>query len=615
MPFHRLDCAARTLTLRNGLEEEGTVPIEWNLADDRSISAYQPPPVSLFISIMSAARHSHARDQLRRSWANRFDGGVGPWPAAASAWDYAFFVGDAKSGSLSIGNDDISSYNRMLGDVVYLHVPDDYARLATKVIASFRWVTAHVQASFILKLDEDTWLDPTGVLGWIRATPIEYGGTVHAAPVAREGKWAVAQDVFNASQYPACSHAVVVEPTAFWPLPHTCLPQAAQLASARADAKGGGYIVATAAALSALRVIEEKRSTFIDNVEDATMGLAMNATGVTPTHLPMFREIPPDLPPWDELPIERISALLQDCCATETLLYHKPLDMRVCDACRGYEDQQPPSWSTSDESTRRHLKRALTLTSPSLSPTSPRVPQPPPLPPSPPNPPPLPPLLPPSPEGPPPPPNRFYFRVHDSPDECGASTVPAIITYTGVYGFAGRCGVVCAGQGLSCALPPPHIQTATCVGKAAAFYGLTCSSIFPGNWRGNPSFNDPRYTGTGVCYYQTTATSTDTYCQAYTSSVAVKQLCYCAPPPPPPSLPPTFPSPSPPSPPPSPPAPPSQPPAPPAPPMQPDSPSPPPLPLQPPPLKPPPSPPLPRPTSVITSQYSQCADADGGGTG
>ena len=48
----------------------------------------------------------------------------------------------------------------MLGDIVRLAAPDDYARLGDKVLAALAWAEAHVHAEFFLKLDTDTWVHP-----------------------------------------------------------------------------------------------------------------------------------------------------------------------------------------------------------------------------------------------------------------------------------------------------------------------------------------------------------------------------------------------------------------------------------------------------------------------
>ena len=116
----------------------------------------------------------------------------------SSEWDYGFFVGGAEQpGAVP-----------MLGDVVRLQVPDDYVHLGEKVLAALQWTLEHVEAEFILKVDEDTWVHADRLALWLRTIDANqpggwYGGMVHRAPVQRAGKWSVPSGLYSASEYPA----------------------------------------------------------------------------------------------------------------------------------------------------------------------------------------------------------------------------------------------------------------------------------------------------------------------------------------------------------------------------------------------------------------------------
>ena len=56
---------------------------------------------------------------------------------------------------------------RMLGDIVRLAAPDDYAQLGVKVLAVLAWAEAHVRAKFFLKVDTDTWVHPERLNSWL----------------------------------------------------------------------------------------------------------------------------------------------------------------------------------------------------------------------------------------------------------------------------------------------------------------------------------------------------------------------------------------------------------------------------------------------------------------
>mmetsp|Transcript_48901 Transcript_48901/g.163200 ORF Transcript_48901/g.163200 Transcript_48901/m.163200 type:complete len:369 (-) Transcript_48901:133-1239(-) len=123
-----------------------------------------------------------------------------------------------------------------------------------------------------------------------------YAGQVVVAPVRRTGKWGVPAEVFPAAQYP----------------PY---------------AKGGGYLLSIDVARQIVPEIQSGRSPLLSNVEDAMIGiaadrLAMSATGLN-HH---FRELSLDI-----AAVRAASAL--HCCSSDTMLYHKPAQLAVCDAC------------------------------------------------------------------------------------------------------------------------------------------------------------------------------------------------------------------------------------------------------------------------------------------
>ena len=398
LPFFHLDCAARTVkTFADGRFSQ----LEWNAEDDSSASIYHPSQVTLFLMIMSSRQSAHveARDRLRRSWLRQFEPAAVSWPATAVSWEYGFFVGNGVSEGVGSTREEAGAvaaavvsasptalptlHRRMRGYTVLVDSPDDYQRLASKVLAAIRWVTAHVKTECILKLDEDTWVDAAGVVDWLHWHPIEYGGEVHEAAVDREGKWAVPRDAFNASWYPAYS-------------------------------KGGGYILSSAVAARVLKAVKMGQSPLIDNVEDATIGLAAAAIGVRPTHVPYFREIP-RIPTYTDratgevqMPRELLQALRQDCCRTKTLLYHKPLAMHLCDVCheRGGRLAAVLRQSSASVDASRPNERQLQALSPNpllAPPPPPPSPAPPPPPPPQPAAPPSPPAAPPAPPQTPPP--------------------------------------------------------------------------------------------------------------------------------------------------------------------------------------------------------------------
>ena len=144
--------------------------IEWDAHDDASTVVYAPPKgLSVFIAIISAAPLVARRDELRRSWLSRYD-------QAQTTWDYGFFIGSRAELTLNMteARQFVSSPigEAMLGDIVALRgVGDDYARLTLKVLRALHWSTEHVDAAYLLKVDEDTWVDAPQVCSCLHPNP------------------------------------------------------------------------------------------------------------------------------------------------------------------------------------------------------------------------------------------------------------------------------------------------------------------------------------------------------------------------------------------------------------------------------------------------------------
>ena len=126
-----------------GRKSKHRVPLAWDPDDDSSAVVYRPRPLVCFL-ILPACSEKH-ETVLRDSVRNRLRRFV-----PGSSWDYSFFIGNESLPSDSA---------HIMGDIVHLRVPDDYASLGRKVVAALKWSVTHVTARYLLKVDQDTWLD------------------------------------------------------------------------------------------------------------------------------------------------------------------------------------------------------------------------------------------------------------------------------------------------------------------------------------------------------------------------------------------------------------------------------------------------------------------------
>jgi hypothetical protein len=313
------------------------------------------PPHTCFFVVLSVANRTHLRQSIRLGWLGQ--------RRRHALWDYAFFVG--QQGVLPALVEHSSPHGlrshtshdaHVASDVVELQrVPDEYEYLTVKLVRALQWTVANVATRFVFKADDDTWLRPSGIVEWLTSKCAQpdaclYGGRItRDVPVRRTGKWGVAADAFAASTYP----------------PY---------------ARGGGYLLASGAAVRILDVLTTRRAPLLPNVEDATIGIAAEAAGISPTEM-------------SDVSSERnltASEDEQDCCAAGLLVYHQPADMLACDLC--HASASPDVTWYSDATARMTRRRQAAefdgrqLSDPSESPSplpSPPPPSPPPSPPPP----------------------------------------------------------------------------------------------------------------------------------------------------------------------------------------------------------------------------------------
>lgn len=256
-------------------------------------------PFLLIVSCRNCAVQRHA---IRTSWLPHHM----PNP-------YAFLVGGAAA-------------EQQEEDIVHLTASDEYGRLGDKVRAGFQWAATNANYTHLVKIDDDTFVNPSRLMAWLRHVPLMrfYCGfvLVEGAVVMRAAyvehwpkglrgmprmrgkkesllKWAVPNETYSALRYP--SYAL-----------------------------GGGYVLSADAVRSALSAWEDGRAPIIANVEDAMVGVAMHMLGVPPRHEPGFSERLSPTP--SDVPDAKSSASLA-CC--DKLVFHRPVSMCECARCSG----------------------------------------------------------------------------------------------------------------------------------------------------------------------------------------------------------------------------------------------------------------------------------------
>ncbi|XP_068720270.1 beta-1,3-galactosyltransferase 5-like isoform X3 [Montipora capricornis] len=215
------------------------------------------PSLFLLIMVHSSPANFMDRESIRLSW-GREDNPInqGSWTNSERSWKTVFLVGQSNSSNL---NNLLEQEARVHNDIVIGDFRDTFRNLSLKTLFGLQWSFQHCQAKYILKTDEDCFVNVLSLLEWLQeyhvtngSKPIYTGNVQTEMEVMREKshRYYVSTKDFNQRVYP----------------PY---------------ASGGGYVFS----VSLLpKLIEASKRVPIIPVEDACFGLYMQEIGVKPLH-------------------------------------------------------------------------------------------------------------------------------------------------------------------------------------------------------------------------------------------------------------------------------------------------------------------------------------------
>ena len=136
----------------------------------------------LCVIIISSPYNYKARNSIRKTWAKTIPTNV----------SVNFFIGTM---SLSVYDYlSLMKENSTYQDMILLDsVTDSYENLTEKMLEVFNWVTRNVQCNFILKVDDDTFVQLNKMVDILQTKPeknLYLGYISEGAPIVSEGKWA-----------------------------------------------------------------------------------------------------------------------------------------------------------------------------------------------------------------------------------------------------------------------------------------------------------------------------------------------------------------------------------------------------------------------------------------
>ena len=150
----------------------------------------------LLILVASAPAYFDRRRMIRQTWAT--DSSI------KHRWKTVFLLGQTRDGNLS---EQLQSEEAFFGDLIRADYYEDYWNQTLKIEMGFEWAARYCSFSFLLKADDDVFINTPSVLSVMNhaSTPKEklYMGFVYRNPVVqRRGKWLLTQDEYNETHYP-----------------------------------------------------------------------------------------------------------------------------------------------------------------------------------------------------------------------------------------------------------------------------------------------------------------------------------------------------------------------------------------------------------------------------
>ena len=167
---------------------------------------------SLLILVSSAPANLKRRNYIRKTWA--FERAFKP------RWTTVFLIAQTRIQSESSS---LLKEDEVYGDLVRASFYDHYWNQTRKIQMGFEWATLYCKFSFLLKTDDDVFVNSAGLLSFLNAptTPKKglFLGNHYQNPlVYRGGKWKVTKEEYRESHYPdfcpgfgyVLSHDVVI---------------------------------------------------------------------------------------------------------------------------------------------------------------------------------------------------------------------------------------------------------------------------------------------------------------------------------------------------------------------------------------------------------------------
>ncbi|XP_078000084.1 uncharacterized protein LOC144452801 [Glandiceps talaboti] len=160
------------------------------------------PPYGLII-VISAPKHSDARQAIRETWGKNSDG--------IDNFKTIFFLGRSKDEKTQ---KTVIEENNQYGDVVIADFVEDYYNLTLKSFGLIQWVHQYCSiATYTVKIDDDCLLNKPAIVNTLQNSPrtkFYFGDTFVGTRPIRDiwNKWYTPEEAWNDTYYPPYSSGV-----------------------------------------------------------------------------------------------------------------------------------------------------------------------------------------------------------------------------------------------------------------------------------------------------------------------------------------------------------------------------------------------------------------------
>eukprot|EP00794_Sanderia_malayensis_P006929 gene6929-7707_t len=144
------------------------------------VALHCPGSPFLVIVVMSRASAFLQREAIRLSWgSNQINNHVNRLLLGTESsktdinlsWKVIFVIGISEDEETAkLADNESATYN----DILKVNYPESFRNLTSKSLAAFNWVSKNCNAKYILKTDDDCYVNVRGLLQWLNRLPSKY---------------------------------------------------------------------------------------------------------------------------------------------------------------------------------------------------------------------------------------------------------------------------------------------------------------------------------------------------------------------------------------------------------------------------------------------------------